>query len=397
MRLINIVDEEQIPIQGIVGGGSLLGGIEGPQGPQGPPGVAPKGVVNTYADLPTFPAPVNGDSYVVAADGKLYTYTTHWPSDGDGIPFRGPTGAPGPTGPKGDTGNTGISWKGAFSGSTNYSANDVVRYSGDTYICLVDHVASTDTPDVDATNWELFAAQGDTGPTGASGSGSGTVVGPSPTVDGEVALFSGTTGTVIKRATGSGLAKLTSGKLGTATSGTDYAPATTGSSVLKGNGSGGFSAAVAGVDFVGATTGSGVQKADGSGGLTAATAGTDFLDPATAATVTNKRIVRRVGSTTSSATPAINTDNYDQFNITALATPITSMSSGLSGTPNDGQPLLVRVKDAGTAQAISWGSSWRAIGIGLPTTTIVSKTLYVGAVYNSADSKWDVLAVGQEA
>jgi hypothetical protein len=41
-------------------------------------------------------------------------------------------------------------------------------------------------------------------------------------VDGEVVLFSGTAGKTGKRATGSGLAKLTSGVLGTASAGTDY-------------------------------------------------------------------------------------------------------------------------------------------------------------------------------
>lgn len=69
-------------------------------------------------------------------------------------------------------------------------------------------------------------------------------------VDGEVVLFSGTGGKTGKRATGSGLAKLTSGVLGTAASGTDYAPATSGSAILKGNGSGGFSSATAGTDYL---------------------------------------------------------------------------------------------------------------------------------------------------
>ena len=41
-------------------------------------------------------------------------------------------------------------------------------------------------------------------------------------VDGEVVVFSGTGGKTGKRATGSGIAKLTSGVLGTATSGTDH-------------------------------------------------------------------------------------------------------------------------------------------------------------------------------
>lgn len=44
----------------------------------------------------------------------------------------------------------------------------------------------------------------------------------STSVDGEVVVFSGTGGKTLKRATGSGLAKLTSGVLSTATAGTDY-------------------------------------------------------------------------------------------------------------------------------------------------------------------------------
>ncbi len=55
----------------------------------------------------------------------------------------------------------------------------------------------------------------------------------------------------------------------TAVSGTDYAPATSGSALLKGNGSGGFSNAISGTDYVGATSGSAIQKAS-SGNLTAA-------------------------------------------------------------------------------------------------------------------------------
>lgn len=68
-----------------------------------------------------------------------------------------------------------------------------------------------------------------------------------------------------------------------------------------------------------------------------------------------------------------------------------------TGGPVNGQSLLIRIKDNGTARAITWDAIFRAIGVTLPTTTVVSKTLYVGAKYNSADTKWDVLAVGQEA
>jgi hypothetical protein len=33
----------------------------------------------------------------------------------------------------------------------------------------------------------------------------------------------------------------------------------------------------------------------------------------------------------------------------------------------------------------------------LPTTTVISKTLYLGMIFNNADTKWDVVAVAQEA
>lgn len=52
-----------------------------------------------------------------------------------------------------------------------------------------------------------------------------------------------------------------------AVSGTDYAPATTGTSILKGNGSGGFSSAVSGTDYAPATTGSDILYGNGAGGF----------------------------------------------------------------------------------------------------------------------------------
>lgn len=106
-------------------------------------------------------------------------------------------------------------------------------------------------------------------------------------VDSEVAVFSGTGGKTIKRATGTGLAKLTSGVLSTATSGTDYAPATSGSGILKGNGSGGFSTASAGTDYYN-PGGTDVAVADGGTGASTASGartslglviGTDVLAP----------------------------------------------------------------------------------------------------------------------
>jgi len=100
---------------------------------------------------------------------------------------------------------------------------------------------------------------------------------------------------------------------------------------------------------------------------------------------------------TSHATPTINTDTTDIFTITALAEAITSMTTNLSGTPVNGQKLIIRIKDNGTARAITWGASFASMLATLPTTTVLSKTQYNGFAWNSTSSKWDLLVTGNEA
>ena len=106
-----------------------------------------------------------------------------------------------------------------------------------------------------------------------------------------------------------------------------------------------------------------------------------------------------VNTATSTATLTWNSDTYDQYQLTAMAAGVTVSAD--SGTPSNGQKIVFRFKDNGTARSISLttgtSKSFRAIGTTLPTTTVISKTLYVGAIYNSADDRWDVVATAQEA
>src|SRR5579875_47400 len=69
------------------------------------------------------------------------------------------------------------------------------------------------------------------------------------------------------------------GGFANAVSGTDYAPATSGTALLKGNGSGGFANATAGTDYAPPTSGSSILKGNGSGGFSSAVAGTDYMLP----------------------------------------------------------------------------------------------------------------------
>jgi hypothetical protein len=105
-------------------------------------------------------------------------------------------------------------------------------------------------------------------------------------------------------------------------------------------------------------------------------------------TLTNKRITARSGTVASSATPTINTDNVDYYSITALAAAITSFTTNLSGTPTIGQTLWISITDNGTARSITWGATFEASTIALPTTTVISTRLDVAFIWNEATSKW---------
>ena len=110
-------------------------------------------------------------------------------------------------------------------------------------------------------------------------------------------------------------------------------------------------------------------------------------------TLTNKRVKPRLVTVTQSATPATDTDNGDIFTITGLAQAITSMTTNLTGTPADGEKIEFRITDNGTARAITWGASFAATTVALPTTTVISTRLRVGFEWDAAASVWACLAV----
>ena len=136
------------------------------------------------------------------------------------------------------------------------------------------------------------------------------------------------------------------------------------------------------------TTSQILTSGNGSGRVT-------FVDTTTAQTLTNKRVTPRVGTVASGATITPTADLSDVYTVTALAAAATIAAP--SGTPTNGQRLLLRIKDNGTARALTWNAIYRVIGVTLPTTTVANKTIYVGCIYNSADSVWDVVAETEQA
>jgi hypothetical protein len=108
--------------------------------------------------------------------------------------------------------------------------------------------------------------------------------------------------------------------------------------------------------------------------------------------------VRSVSITTASTiTPT--SDTADQYNVTALASSPATIAAP-SGSPTNGQKLVIRLKDNGTGRTLSWTTTsggYRAIGVTLPNTTVANKTTYVGCIYNATDLFWDVVASVTEA
>jgi len=102
----------------------------------------------------------------------------------------------------------------------------------------------------------------------------------------------------------------------------------------------------------------------------------------------------RVQSVASSATVTPTSTN-DLVKITAQATGLTIANP--TGTMSEGQAMIIRIKDNGTAQTIAFGTNYRAIGVTLPTTTTISKTIYIGLVWNDTDTKFDVLGINTQA
>jgi hypothetical protein len=110
-------------------------------------------------------------------------------------------------------------------------------------------------------------------------------------------------------------------------------------------------------------------------------------------TLTNKRITQRSGTAASSATPTINTDNVDFYSLTAQAADITSFTTNLSGTPTEGQTLWIAITGT-AARAITWGATFEAGAVALPTTTVSTDRLDVAFVWNTVTSKWRCMASG---
>lgn len=114
---------------------------------------------------------------------------------------------------------------------------------------------------------------------------------------------------------------------------------------------------------------------------------TDILT--SAATMTNKRVQPRIYSVASTGTLSPDLSAYNVYTVTALAATMTIAAP--AGTPVDGELIVIRFKDNGTARTIAWNAIFRGMGDSLITATTAGKWSYMNCMYNSNAAKWDVL------
>lgn len=107
-------------------------------------GLELKGILNSPADLP--PSPAEGDAYLIGT--SIYVYTT-----GDGWK---------------NSNIAGVIPRGVWSAGTAYAYNDLVTYQGAQWRRIVAGT-SAGNPATDTTNWAIFVSKGDTGDTGPAG------------------------------------------------------------------------------------------------------------------------------------------------------------------------------------------------------------------------------------
>ena len=114
---------------------------------------------------------------------------------------------------------------------------------------------------------------------------------------------------------------------------------------------------------------------------------------ATTDTLTNKTIQSRVVSTATAASITINADTTDVATMENTEVAGTFTINAPSGTPTNGQKLIFRLSST-AVQTFSWNAIFQgSTDVALPTASSSGgKYDYTGFMYNSTNSKWQMIA-----
>lgn len=107
------------------------------------------------------------------------------------------------------------------------------------------------------------------------------------------------------------------------------------------------------------------------------------------------KIIPTVNSTVTSNTITPNADTDNMLSATGLTAGVTVANH--TGTPQNGQKLIVRLKDNGTSRTVGFGTAYIAGGVALPTATTAGKMTHLGFIYDTGASKWMLIASATEA
>jgi len=112
-------------------------------------------------------------------------------------------------------------------------------------------------------------------------------------------------------------------------------------------------------------------------------------------TISGSRVDPRANAQSNVASITPNIALYDQYAVSSQAQALTVNAP--TGTPVDGNKLVFRLLDNGSSQFVSWNATYTPIGTSLPSATTAGKMVYIGCIYNSANTRWDVVAVTTQA
>jgi hypothetical protein len=121
-----------------------------------------------------------------------------------------------------------------------------------------------------------------------------------------------------------------------------------------------------------------------------------YITASSSDTLTNKRVTPRILSATTYTTntgTSIAGDTQDMFIVTAQAGDL--LFNNPSGTPTDGQKLIISVASSTTAaRALTWGNAYGSTTVALPTTTAATTaTLTIGFIWSASKNLWQCVAV----